>query len=121
MPRKANTSSGASAPAQSAGGLGGIRDVRLAARALAESWPVPPEVRPSIVARLVAVVRSRKSSPREVAAAARALIAATKVSLDAYATSSQLRAAEDLAREVAELRELITPPTPPGSSPDGTP
>ncbi len=53
-----------------------IRDTRMMARALQQRWPIKPEYREAIVRRLVQVVANPNSSPREVTAAAKALMAA---------------------------------------------
>ena len=46
------------------------------ARALTQRWPIKPEYREAIVKRLLRVIADPQSSPREVTAAARALMSA---------------------------------------------
>lgn len=46
------------------------------ARALTQRWPIKPEYREAIVRRLLRVIADPQSSPREVTAAARALMSA---------------------------------------------
>jgi hypothetical protein len=53
-----------------------IRDTRMMARALTQRWPIKPEIREAIVKRLLRVIADPQSSPREVTAAARALMSA---------------------------------------------
>lgn len=53
-----------------------IRDVRMIQRAMEQRWPIKPEYRQALVARLVKIIADPKSSPREVTAASKALIAA---------------------------------------------
>jgi hypothetical protein len=53
-----------------------IRDTRMMARAVTQRWPISDKVRKAIVGRLVQVVADPESSPREVTAAAKALISA---------------------------------------------
>lgn len=54
----------------------GLRDTRMIAKALEQRWPIKPEYRAALVRRLVQVIADPASSPREVTAASRALIAA---------------------------------------------
>ena len=53
-----------------------IRDTRMMARAVTQRWPISNEYRASIIRRLMRVLADPASSPREVTAAAKALIAA---------------------------------------------
>lgn len=53
-----------------------IRDTRLDARALTQRWPIKTEYRDAIVKRLMRVIADPNSSPREVTAASKALLAA---------------------------------------------
>jgi len=53
-----------------------IRDTRMMARALTQRWPIKPEIREAVVRRLLRVIADPQSSPREVTAAARALMSA---------------------------------------------
>ena len=86
-----------------AGGLGGasnpgIRDTRMAERALRERWPMSEAVRVAILKRLAGIVdpespEGAKAKRREVISAARALMAADKLNLE--------RERLDLARELA--------------------
>jgi hypothetical protein len=48
----------------------------MMARALTQRWPIKPEYRQAIVSRLLRVIADKDSSPREVTAAAKALMAA---------------------------------------------
>jgi hypothetical protein len=58
-------------------------DGRLVCRALREGWDVPVARRPEVIARLVELVTSRESAPREATAAARALLQAARLQLEA--------------------------------------
>lgn len=53
-----------------------IRDTRMMQKALEQRWPIKPEYRAAIIARLVKIVADPNSSPREVTAASKALMAA---------------------------------------------
>jgi hypothetical protein len=53
-----------------------VQDTRLMAKALTQRWPVTPEYRGIIVRKLMKVIADPASSPREVTAAAKALLAA---------------------------------------------
>ena len=48
----------------------------MMARSLTQRWPIKPEIREAIVRRLLRVIADPQSSPREVTAAARALMSA---------------------------------------------
>lgn len=53
-----------------------IRDTRMMVRALVQRWPIKHEYREAIIKRLVRIVADPNSSPREVTAAAKGLLAA---------------------------------------------
>ena len=50
----------------------------MIARALTQRWPIKQEYRQAIVAKLMRVIADPSSSPREITAAAKALMAAEK-------------------------------------------
>ena len=54
----------------------GIRDTRMMAKAMTQRWDMKPEYKAAIISRLVRIVADPESSPREVTAASKALIAA---------------------------------------------
>lgn len=54
----------------------GIRDTRMIQRAFESRWDIRPEYRDVLVKRLVKIIADPNSSPREVTAASKALIAA---------------------------------------------
>ena len=62
-----------------------VRDTRLLARALMERWPIKPEYRAAIITKLMQVVANPNSSPRELTAAAKALMAADKLNMESEA------------------------------------
>lgn len=53
-----------------------IRDTRMIQRAFEQRWKFDPGQRAAVIARLLGVIANRNSSPREVTAAAKALLAA---------------------------------------------
>jgi hypothetical protein len=53
-----------------------IRDTRMMARALEQRWPINENARKAIVSRLLRIIADSQSSPREVTAASKALLAA---------------------------------------------
>jgi hypothetical protein len=55
-----------------------VRDTRMMARALIQRWPVKPEYKAELIEKLMQVIASPSSSPREVTAAAKAIMAAEK-------------------------------------------
>jgi hypothetical protein len=65
-----------------------IKSARLYERAWRERWPIAPEMREQVIATLAAVLASPTSSPREKAAASRALIQASKCTLDGIRTAA---------------------------------
>ena len=54
----------------------GINDTRMEAKALTQRWPVTAEMRAAIVGRMMNVLISQDSSPREKTSAAKALMSA---------------------------------------------
>jgi hypothetical protein len=79
-------------------------DARLFCRALREGWDVPAERRPAVIARLVEIATGRESAPREATAAARALLQAGRLQLEAVKVAEAAGYAEALAL-LEELRD----------------
>jgi len=55
-----------------------VRDTRLLARSVTQRWPMSPEIRKMVVAKLLKVMTSGEASPREITSAAKALMSAEK-------------------------------------------
>jgi hypothetical protein len=92
------------------GGSRRMQDARLVERALKEGWPIPAEIRGLIVKRLGAIALDDHSSPREAVAAARAVLQASKINLDAVAAAIKAREHEDLVERVSELEQRLADP-----------
>lgn len=92
-----------------------IRDTRLISKALKQRWPVSETHRSILVKRLVQVIADPQSSPREVTAAAKGLLAAEAqnqkdehkiVDIRISARHAELDAiAADLGLEVAAIED----------------
>jgi hypothetical protein len=82
-------------------------DARLAERALRESWPVPEEKRPELVAQLidVAMDTKAKATPRERVSAIKVLLSASKLNLEALRVSMLAEEFEDLRERLRRLLE----------------
>ena len=78
-------------------------DARLAERALREAWPVPPERRPELVARLIDLVNNPETPPREAVSAAKALLMASRLNLETIRVSM---AADEYDRILERLKRL---------------
>jgi hypothetical protein len=61
-----------------------IKDTRMISRAVMQRWPIKPEYRSGLIAKLMQVIANPNSSAREVTAAAKALIAAEKQNRKCY-------------------------------------
>src|SRR6516162_8238090 len=85
----------------------GIRDVRLAERALREQWPIPDALRGRLIARLGEVLDDPAATPREVIAAARALLSASQHNLATIRMMHEIVHAED--RPVPSADKKATP------------
>jgi hypothetical protein len=72
----------------------------LIERALREQWDIPPERRPAIVAYLLDVVQAAHAGDREKIAAARALLSASKLNLEALKMAME-------AEEFADMRARL--------------
>jgi hypothetical protein len=97
---------------QAEGGSGGatapgIRTTRLVERALRESWPIPEDLRPLLVRRLAHIVESDNSSPREVTSAAKAILSASKINLDAVGVAISAEQHEELTERLEKLEQQI--------------
>src|SRR5262249_25793771 len=90
-------------------------DARLFCRALREGWDVPAARRPEVIARLVEIAAGKDSTPREATAAARALLQAARLQLEAVKVAEACGDAEALAL-LEELRDA-----PLGGGPAGDP
>jgi len=55
-----------------------IRDTRMMAKAVEQRWPMSAGIRRGIITKLIQVMTSPDSSPREITSAAKALMAAEK-------------------------------------------
>jgi hypothetical protein len=84
-----------------------MKDARLVERALRERWPVPQALRRPLVERLGKIVQDPKASPREAVAAARALLAASRINLESTAVAAKLRETEEIGALLAELERKV--------------
>jgi hypothetical protein len=97
---------------ENAGGKGGspaarfdTTDTRLAARALAESWSIPPATRAAMLARLEAIVANPESKGRTFFAATKALAGLSRLNLAAVDCAIRANTHEELADRVTALEE----------------
>jgi hypothetical protein len=97
---------------QPQGGLGGTtgrgaRDTRLVERALRERWPIPKALRKPLIERLNEVVQDTASSPREVTSAAKAILSASKLNLEAIIATMKAQEHEELLQRVEEVENRL--------------
>lgn len=68
------------------GGTGGLLhpmvSQRMETRSIQERWPMPANSRKAIIGRLLAIIANPTAKPREITAAAKALMAADKLNLE---------------------------------------
>ena len=81
-------------------------DLRLYSRALRQGWNIPAEMRTKIVKMLHKVVTARKSTARDRTSAARALVQASRVELDAIRLA-YLAQFENLIKRTEAIEEKI--------------
>lgn len=60
----------------------------MIAKALEQRWPIRPEYREALIKRLMRIIADPTSSPREVTAASKALLAADTQNTEAENTNS---------------------------------
>jgi hypothetical protein len=96
---------------ETVGGFGGRnawnkRRRRLVERALRERWAIPPELRASVIERLGKIVQDSEAGPREVTAAGRAILTASKINLDHISVTIKAHMHADIERrlDVVERR-----------------
>lgn len=82
-----------------------MHDTRLMERALAERWPIPDDLRPTLVRRLAYIMTSDNSSPREITSAAKALLSASKINLDAVTAAIRAEEHEEIKDRIEKLEE----------------
>src|SRR5262249_5830383 len=80
-------------------------DARLAERGLREAWPVPPDRRPELVDRLIAIANNPDTPPREAVAASKALLMASRLNLETIRVSMAAREFEELEERLARLEQ----------------
>ena len=85
VPKEPSNDAGGRGESASDSALSARKDLRLTARALAESWPVPAALRTKVVKSLETVLTDPEASPRDIASASKALIAASRINLQAVA------------------------------------
>jgi hypothetical protein len=83
-------------------------DLRLYLRALRQGWNIPPEVRTDIIVMLRGIVTDEDATHREKTSAARAVMQASRVELDAIRVAFAARF-EDMFRrvEILEGKEQV--------------
>jgi hypothetical protein len=81
----------------------GIRDLRLVERAVREYWPITEAQRAVVIDRLVSLMAEPASTLREVASAARTLLAFSKINLQSVAPTVAADAHDDLPLRLALL------------------
>jgi hypothetical protein len=84
-----------------------MKDARLVERALRESWPVPQALRRPVIERLGKIAQDPGASPREAVAAARALLAASRINLESTAVAAKLRETEKIDARLDELEAKL--------------
>jgi hypothetical protein len=77
-------------------------DVRLYSRAFRQGWDIPAKKRKEIITMLVDITQAEKASHREKTSAARALMQASRVELDAIRLA-QMALFEDMSRRLEAL------------------
>jgi hypothetical protein len=82
-----------------------IRDTRMMARALEQRWPINENARKAIVSRLLRIIADPQSSPREVTAASKALLAADVVNIQVEKNNQE--AEEDKRLRLIELARRV--------------
>jgi hypothetical protein len=86
---------------------GRVEEIRLYKLALAQAWAIPAAMKQQVLNRLSEVLHDRKAGPRELTAAARAVISATGQNLAAVDTAIRARNAEELEARVNELEARL--------------
>jgi hypothetical protein len=79
-------------------------DSPLLIRALQQGWNIPAEMRAKVVAVLCEITSDEGAKPRERTSAARALVQASRVELDAIRAAREAQC-EDLIRRLQALEE----------------
>jgi hypothetical protein len=79
-----------------------LSDMRLYERALRHGWDIPAKTRTAIIGMLTKLVRKKDARPRERTAAARVLLQASRVHLDAIRLQ-QVLDYEDLVQRLQAL------------------
>ena len=95
------------------GSLGGgtprqrMKDARLVERALRERWPVPQALRRPLIERLGKIAQDPGASPREAVAAARAILAASRINLERLGVVARVGEIEEIAALLGELEKKV--------------
>jgi hypothetical protein len=84
-----------------------MKDTRLIERALHERWPIPQTLRRPLVERLGKIIQDPDASPREVVSAARAVLAASRINLEALSVVAKVREGEEIIARIDELEKKV--------------
>ena len=83
-------------------------DIRRIGRAVRERWPIPDNKRAQIVGRLIEIVESYESDPRDIVAASRVLAAIDKMNIDIEGAAASLtfdELKEELRYRLSEMQQ----------------
>jgi hypothetical protein len=75
------------------------------ARALRERWPIPGALRGPLIARLATIAQDPQASRREAIAAAKAILAASRINLEGIGITIKAHEYEELTGRVAALEQ----------------
>ena len=78
-------------------------DMRLVTRALNQFWPVPLEVQAAVVEQVSGIVKTGGTGPRDVLAASRVLLSATRINLEVVKTTIKAQDHEDFTHRLDEI------------------
>jgi hypothetical protein len=79
------------------------RDARLVTRALSQGWPIPQAVRQDVVEQVSGIVKTGGAGPRDVIAAARVLLSASRINLEVVKTVIKAQDQEDVLRSLDQV------------------
>jgi len=100
---------------QNVGGSGGgssqpkptTRDVRLLERAIRESWDLPEDIRRAMLARLGTLISDPATNTRAFLAAAKTLIAVSRINLSAVDVAIRADVHENVEPRLAEVERQL--------------
>jgi hypothetical protein len=76
-------------------------------RALRERWAISPKLRETLIEKLGKILESDEAGPREITAAGRAILAASKINLEHISVAIKAHTHEEIGSRLDAVERLV--------------